>query len=278
VFSSKRLLPVVVLVSLSVACAARNNGSVAQDTSGAEDVAGTEADVEALGSSLVGSNGQSLATSSFSGGGDLRLEGISKTVGNPGFWFQPAGCLLVTTDAASSHASYVFNGCTGPLGLVELTGTIAVDWQTSPAAGQLTIHYAAQGFKLNRSTVDTWVATAVLTAAGNAREMTWNATLTGTTRKGRTFLRTNQKDLKWTVGEPCLSVSGESNGTILGADLRTTITTFQRCADSCPEAGSEIVVQNSRNGDSIDIQYEGGPRARLTVNGRSLEVALSCGD
>jgi hypothetical protein len=147
---------------------------------------------------------------------ETRLERISKTVGNPGFWFQPAGCLLVTTDAANSHATYVFNGCTGPLGLVELTGTIAVDWQTSPALGQLTIHYAAQGFKLNRSTVDTWVATAVLTAAGNAREMTWNATLSGTTRRGRTFVRTNQKDLKWTVGEPCLSVSGESNGTILG--------------------------------------------------------------
>jgi len=272
----QRLSPFILAVSLVTACVARSAGSAGEDTSGAEDVANTESNLESLGSSLVNSNGQSLTTASFAGEGDLHVESPT-TVANPGFWFEPAGCLRITADAAQRHASYVFGGCTGPLGLLELTGTVTADWTTT-GAGQLQISYAAQGFKVNRSTIDTWQATAIITASGNAREMTWNAMLTGTTARGRTFHRTNQKDLKWTVGEPCLSVSGTSDGTVLGVDLATTITSYQRCADACPEAGSEIEVQNRRNGDSIDIQYEGGPRAKLTVNGKTAQIGLSCGD
>ncbi len=44
------------------ACALKDRSSLASDTSGAEDVSGTESDVESLGTSLVGSNGQSVAT------------------------------------------------------------------------------------------------------------------------------------------------------------------------------------------------------------------------
>lgn len=272
----KRISPVFLALSLLCACVARSASTAGEDTSGAEDVANTESNLESLGSSLVSNNGQTLTTTSFAAQGDLHIESPT-TVANPGFWFQPAGCLQITADAAQRHASYAFGGCTGPLGLVELTGTVTADWTTT-ASGQLQITYGARGFKINRSTIDTWQASAVITANGNAREMTWNATLVGTTARGRTFHRTNQKDLKWTVGEPCLSVSGTSDGTVLGVDLLTTITSYQRCADACPEAGSEIEVQNRRNGDSIDIQYEGGPHARLTLDGKTAEIGLSCGD
>jgi hypothetical protein len=278
VLSTKTILPVLVLASLPIACAARNSSSLASDTSGAEDVTGTESDVESLGSSFVGGDGQSVATQSLTAGsGDIRaMGGGSTTVGNPGFYFQPAGCLQVTTDKVKQTATYVFDACTGPLGLVELSGTIDVSWQV--AAGKLTIDFASQGFKINRATIDSWQATAVVTASGNDREMTWNATLSGTTGRGRAFSRTNQKDLKWTVGVPCLAVSGQSTGNVLRANLQTTITSFQRCADSCPQAGSDINVKNLDNGDSIDIKYDGGPQAELTINGKSQTIGLACGD
>jgi hypothetical protein len=264
------------LGALGVACVGKTS-PIASDTTGAEDVAGTESDVEALGTSFVGSDGASVATRALSGNGGTGTGGPSvASVGNPGFWFQPAGCLQVTTGPTPQTATYVFDGCTGPLGLVELTGTVNVSWQS--AAGQLTVDFSATGFHVRRATLDAWQATAVVTTSGPQRTMTWTAQLTGTTRRGRAFDRTTQKTVVWTVGVPCVDVSGESTGDILGAHLRTTIATWRRCADACPQAGSEIDVVNLDRGTSIEIQYEGGPNADLTVGGRSVEIGLACGD
>jgi len=259
---------------LCAACTARS-GSVAGDTSGAEDVAGTESDVEALGTSFIGSGGTSVATQMAPSAGAVTAQGLA-TVGNPGFTFEPAGCLQVTSDPATQSATYVFDGCTGPLGLVELNGTVNVSWQS--AAGELTVDFSATAFHVNRATIDSWQSTAVVTASGPQRTMTWTASLTGTTRRGRSFDRTNQKTVAWTVGVPCVDVSGQSTGDILGAHLQTTITTWRRCADACPQAGSAIDVKNLDRGSAIEIQYQGGPNAELTIDGHSEEIALACGD
>jgi hypothetical protein len=269
VLSTKTTLSVLSLAAamLTIGCAARNNAQLASDTSGAEDVNGTESDIESLGTSFVGSDGQSLATQPLAS---------AVAVGVPGFAFQPASCLQVTEDTAHSQATYAFNGCAGPLGLVELTGTVTVDWQV--AASQLTLNFSSQGFKINRATVDNWQATAVIVASASQRTMTWNAQLSGTTGSGRQFNRTNQKTVAWTVGVACISASGQSSGDILGANLQTTVVSWHRCADSCPQAGSEINVTNLDKGDSIDIQYSGGPTAELTVDGRTVEIGLACGD
>jgi hypothetical protein len=269
-------LALVALGLLSGACASKNPSSLASDTTGAEDVNGTESDVESLGSSFVGSDGQSVVkTSAFApAAGDIRTEGLASAA-NAGFYFQPAGCEVTTVDTSSQTVTYAFDGCTGPLGLVELTGSIDVTWQL--AQGQLTLDYSASDFHVNRATITSWQATAVVTASGAARTMTWNAQLAGTTGSGRTFTRTNQKTLSWTVGVPCLSVTGESTGDILRARLQTTVDAWRRCADSCPEAGSEITVKNLDDGDSLSIRYLGGPDADLTLDGRTEEIGLACG-
>lgn len=273
-FPAKTALSALALAVLSAACAAKNP-SLASDTTGAEDVNGTESDVESLGTSFVGSDGQSVVTSSFAPrAGEIQLEGVT-SVGNPGFYFQPAGCETTTVDSSNQKASYVFNGCTGPLGLVEITGTIDLTWQVT--SGQVTLNFSAQNFQINRATISSWQATAVVTPSGNARTMTWNAQLSGTTGSGRSFSRMNQKTLQWTVGVECVSATGQSTGDILKADLQTTVVSWKRCADSCPEAGSEITVKNLDDGDSIDIQYLGGPTANLTIDGKSEEIGLACG-
>jgi hypothetical protein len=253
-----------------------SSSSLGSDTSGAEDVAGTESDVESLGTSLVSSSGQSVATASTNGGGELRpLDNTTTASNDVGSWFQPAGCIQATVDTTAKSATYVFDACTGPLGLVELDGTVDVTWTDS--AGTLTLSYSAQGFRINRATIDSWKATAVVSASGSARHMGWSAQLSGTTGRGRAFTRTNDKTIDWTVGQPCVTVSGQSDGTILGVELKTTIDRFSRCAAECPQSGSEITVENVADGDSIDIKYSGGPDAVLTINGRATDIGLACG-
>jgi hypothetical protein len=171
----------------------------------------------------------------------------------------------------------VFSACTGPLGLVELDGTVDVTWADDTSGGPTTLNFASHGFKINRATLDSWQATALVTATGSARHLVWTAALSGTTARGRTFTRTNDKTVDWTVGQPCVTVSGQSDGTILGTELQTTIVSFSRCAAECPQSGSEITVKNVKNGDSVDIKYQGGPDAVLTVDGRSTDIGLACG-
>jgi hypothetical protein len=298
--SSVFVLPLLAL--FSPACTSKTDApsgsTTAADTSGAEDVTETESNVEALGVSFVGSDGQSVAMASVA----------ATAPGDPGFFLQPTGCVQVTADALTHQATYVFSDCTGPLGLVHLDGTITVGWTLQVSPVTLTLNYATQNFKINGATITSWQATAVITeplttvvdaglaaldgaaavldagvatsvdAGVSAREMTWNATLSGTTASGRPFVRKTTKGLKWTVGQACLSVSGTSDGTISGANIQTTITNFDRCASACPQAGSEISVTNVDNGDSIDIQYDGGPAALLTINGKSTTIALLCGN
>ena len=107
--------------------------------------------------------------------------------------------------------------------------------------------------------------------------MTWNAQLSGTTARGRTFMRTNDKTIDWTVGQPCVTVAGQSDGTISGVELKTTIVAFSQCAAECPQSGSEISVENVANDSTVDIKYDGGPWAVLTINGKSTAIALACG-
>ena len=212
---------------LSPACVIRERSTVASDTSGAEDVAVTESDVESLGTSLVSSSGQSVATSATNGGsgGVMPLDNTTTPNSDVGSWFQPAGCVQTTIDVTGNKATYVFNACTGPLGLALLDGTVDVTWSDEP--GQLTLDYEAHGFKINRSTIDAWQASAVITGSAGARHMTWHGQLSGTTGRGRSFTRTNDKSIDWTVGQPCITVSGQSDGTIVGVELKTTIDSFQ---------------------------------------------------
>jgi hypothetical protein len=274
-------IPVALALSVVLsapACALKDRSTLASDTSGAEDVSGTESDVESLGTSLVGSNGQSVATTSFDvGAGELKTLDSPTSSSAVGSAFLPAGCLQATVDTAAKTASYVFNACTGPLGLVELDGTVDVTWTDASSGGPVTLTYAAKGFKINRATIDSWQATAVVTATGSARHLVWTAMLSGTTGRGRTFNRTNDKIIDWTVGQPCVTVSGQSDGTVLGTELQTTLVSFSRCAAECPQSGSEITVKNVKNGDTIDIKYDGGPAAVLTVDGHESDIALACG-
>jgi hypothetical protein len=260
------------VLGLAPACTIKST-TLGSDSSGAEDVSETESNVEVLGSAFVGSDGQSVVTASFAASSDVSL--LTNGSGTLSTSFLPAGCATVSTDAAAMQSTYTFAGCTGPLGLVHLQGSIMVSWQIAPS--MLTLDFSAQNFAINGATITSWQATAVVTANGAARAMTWSAQLSGTTASGRQFVRTNQKNLSWTVGQACLTVSGQSNGTITGAHLETTVTNYERCLGACPQAGSEIEVQNLDNGDDIEIVYDGGREADLTIDGKSETIALLCG-
>jgi hypothetical protein len=275
------------LVALSLVatmgCSAKSSSDGATDDGSAaagSNAAQVESDSESFASMFAssGSDG-SLSAASFSGG-TLTTQGLPGGAANNFPNLYPAGCVVEAQDLASKTNTYTFNNCTGPWGFSKLNGTVAITW-SSTAPTNLTLNFTASNFEINRAIISTWKATAVITATGNDRDMQWNGSFSGTTGAGREFNRVNVKDVKWTVGEQCIDISGQSTGDVTGKHLTTKVITYNRCAAECPEANSEINIQNTDTGNDVDIKFLGGASAdvTLTANGKSesIDVLAPCG-
>lgn len=225
------------------------------------DTSAVETDNEVLTSSLVTSSaagGLTLASSGDLEGGELYPADIGDTA--KAFFF-PRGCLVVKNDAVAKTATYTFDGCSGPNGLLKVTGELKVSYQVN--GNTLVLDLVGTGLKVRGATAD-YSAHGEITANGLQRQMTWSASLSGTTARGRDFTRTNKKTVSWTVGEKCFALSGESEGDVKGRKLKTVITDYSRCAGSCPEAGGKITITNETTGTTVEIDFDGTDRATFS--------------
>lgn len=233
-----------------------------------------EVDHELLSSSLVAASSGgtlSLASSGELGGAELVPADVGD--GAKSFFF-PRGCLTTSHDLATSTVTYDFKDCTGPAGLLRVSGEIKATYKAQPS--KLALELVGTGLRINRATAD-WHATAVITADGVSRTMSWNAQLSGTTARGRDFSRTTQKALLWKVGERCFAASGVSEGNVKGRSLRTEITGYARCQGSCPEAGGKIRITSVTSGKQLVIDFDGTSRATVTgPKGETATVPLAC--
>lgn len=257
-------------------------GGGGDDTSLAEDgadVNAAESDAEALTSTLIAGGGPGgsvgLASAGHLGGADLSGAAIGD--GAKALYF-PRTCLTVAVEETVPNvegvATYTFAGCTGPNGLLNVTGVVKATYRAS--RDRLTLDLVGEGLRVNRAHVD-WSSHAEIVAGGNGRTMTWSASLDGTTARGRAFSRNNQKVVTWTLGEPCLGLDGASEGDVAGRSLRTEITAFRRCRGSCPDAGGRIVVTDVDAGRRIEIRYDGTNRATIVgPSGRESTFQLAC--
>ncbi len=249
---------------------------LAQDGS---DTSAAENDTETISSSFIAASGSlGLASGADLAGGQLSAANLGDGTRAE---FYPAGCLTVTSDPTSRAATYAFDHCSGPYGLLDVTGVVKVTSSPSPAtagATRLVLDFVGTGLKINRATAD-WSAHAeIASTALGARTMTWRATLAGTTARGRAFTRTNQKTVAWTVGQECVLVNGSSDGNVTGRQIHTDVIHYSRCRGECPAPGSEIRITNANTGKTVDITYDGGRQATFTgPTGGQTQIVLACG-
>ncbi len=232
-------------------------------TSGS-DVTDVESNALSVASSISGgtaddSSGLTIMSQTLGGGGKS-----AQALGDAAkAFYQPAGCLVVTDDTATSTATYAFTNCTGPYGLVNVDGTLTVGYD-APSATELKLSFTIDApFTLTgaggkSATITDWQATADITASGTdltTRTLQWNGRLQGTTRRGTAFDHSSTWMVSWTVGGDCVSESGSSSGSAGDLSVSTTVTSFQACAGSCPASGSEIKITDTTDNASYDLTY-----------------------
>jgi hypothetical protein len=261
-----------------VASACKKDGTTppdpaAEDPRALTESAAAEIDTEVVTSSLVSptpsSGSLTLASTGDLAGGGLATAAVGD--GAKALYF-PKGCLTVTSDDAAKTVTYDFADCAGPNGIFKIRGRVLATYATAP--GVLTLNLVGNDLQVNRSTVD-WTAHATISSAGLAREMHWQGTLSGTTARGKTFSRTNTKDVTWRFGERCYGVSGVSEGTVRDRFLRTEITDFRRCQGACPEAGGKITISNAAK-LKVEITFDGTSQATYTTPKGSVTFDLAC--
>lgn len=232
-----------------------------------------ETDAQLVTSSLLAASpGASLSLESTSG--DLGIQTFGDA---PRAVYFPRGCLDVTAPDASNGdtAVYEFTRCIGPNGLRGVTGQVKAR-STTEADGSLHLELTASELSVNKATID-WAATAVVSVTPDGvRRMTWAAQLSGTTARGRAFMRMTAYTITWKPGEACFALDGTANGQVNGRELRTEIQGFRRCRRGCPDAG-KILVTNVEKDRTFELAYDGSSQATFTgPNGRRSTIALLC--
>ena len=263
------------LGAMLLACAGKSSESTATEESALLGQDGTDTnEVEAQTSSLTATF--ALAPSASAA---MSVEAALASAEDVRAYFAPAGCLTVTTDAARDQATYVFDACSGPWGLVHVMGTVVATYTTvTTPAGAPAIHIDAVGtaLHLRRATAD-YHASATIVTSGIARAMSWTGELSGVTARGRAFQRSAAWDVRWRIGEACVDIDGTAKGDVRGRSFVTTVRHYARCRDACPQAGGDVTVTDVATGRAVDIAYDGSSIAIATSNGSASAIALACG-
>lgn len=181
----------------------------------------------------------------------------------------PNACAQVTANGANLVVTY--NDCSGPRGLVHVTGTLnmALDVSTN---GAIDVHATATGFEVNNAVIDV-DATAVYAISGTQRSLTVSSKGSGIGPFGNDVEHQGNYTLTWDPATSCGSIDGTWQ-TQLAAGERSNDVTLSKCLSACP-TGS--LTHHYIGGASLTVTFDGSATARWSAStGASGTVALSC--
>jgi hypothetical protein len=187
------------------------------------------------------------------------------------FW-QPAGCLTATARAA--EVTYTLNDCTGPFGLVHVTGSVVVDY--SLATDGIHAHAVANGLSVNGADMNI-DAQAVYSISGTTKRLQVATTGTGTGPRGSAIARTGSYTVTWDPTTSCVGLDGQWQTTIAGLQWSTQISGLDKCGSHCPAAGGTVTHHGGLSNITVTVDFDGSANADWsTSTGRTGTVSLFC--
>lgn len=193
-------------------------------------------------------------------------------VANAKSQYQPAACVTAKL-VGKSTVEYTLSDCTGPFGLVHVSGTLDVDFQT--AADGLHFHATGSGLDINGGAIDV-DATGVYAETGADKVLTVQTNGKGTGPRGTAITRQGEYVATWS-GDGCFGLDGDWTTTVGAIAWDTAVDAFERCDAQCPAAGGSI-TWTGKAGRSLHVGFDGSDAAKWeTSSGRSGTIDLFCG-
>jgi hypothetical protein len=256
------LLPLsLALVGLLSGCGGGDALGDTASVSGALDSSDDTANESAL--MLATTDGTEAAGSSTEAAG--MAQGQAKT------WWQPASCVTATQQLDT--VTYQLNDCTGPYGLVHVTGSVAVVYSLQSDG----IHAAASttGLLVNGATMSL-DSTAVYSVNGTAKKLVVATDGSGTGARGTQITRHGSYTLGWDDASQCASLDGAWSTGIDAATWSTSISGYAQCKARCPTSGT-LAHTGGISKVTVTVTFDGTGEARWsTSRGHSGTIALFC--
>lgn len=256
---SKNLVAAVAVLSL-FACGRGEEADSAEDADESAVVTSSES---ALTTELSDEVGQPMSATAA----DLATTASTRVASH----VQPAGCL--TTSVNGATVTYVFNDCTGPYGLVHVTGTVTAVYSRA-AGGVVQVVLSGTGIKVNAAVIDL-ASTVKATQANGLKTADIVTDTSGTGPRGNSFTRNGTYTVTYDSAAECVTVAGTWTTKTGLRTSSTVVAGYQRCKGTCPAAGGTITNTTGRT--VVTLTYDGsGTASWSTSGGRSGTVTLQC--
>ncbi len=181
----------------------------------------------------------------------------------------PASCLTATTSGAT--VKLVYDDCTGPRGLVHVTGELDLAISVS-LQGVISVQGSSSDLQVNGATlvVD---ASGTYAVSGTSHTLTVSTMGSGTGALGNTVDHDGNYTITWDTSTQCGSIDGTWS-TEIGTAERSNVVNVSRCATGCP---SGSITHHFLLGASISVTFDGTATASWTAStGASGTVKLLC--
>jgi hypothetical protein len=185
-------------------------------------------------------------------------------------FFRPAGCLVATV--TGSTVVYDLDDCTGPYGLVHVTGTVAVEYaRQGDGLGYVA---SSQGLDVNGASVS-FENHGVYRRVGAMHEISGTVDGTAVGRRGHVLTRNGTRTFRWDSTSECAFLEGDWVTTVDDTTWTTEVRGLEKCARTCPASGGTVEWTSAR--DSLRVELDGTAVASWsTTSGKSGTVDLYC--
>lgn len=262
----QKLSSLVLLGSSLLVGACVNRGGGSADMDSAASAIDSSDSTEAEGNMMMASvDGADMAGLTVLTSVDVAV----KIAANVSLRWNPSACATVSRKDA--QVSITFNDCTGPRGLVHVSGTLDLAISVS-TAGAITVHGTSRALQVNRAdlVVD---ATATYAVSGTSHTLTVQTMGSGTGPRGNDVEHDGSYTLTWDTASMCHSIAGHWQ-TDLGARERSNDVSLQRCAGGCPTG---TVTHHFLAGASLTVTFDGTATARWSAStGANGTTQLGC--
>ena len=182
-------------------------------------------------------------------------------------------CAVATQSGAD--VTVTLTDCTGPRGLVHVTGELDLTIAIAPS-GAITVHATATDLEVNGATLD-FTADGTYTESGSMRQLVVTAEGSGTGARGNAIDHDGNYTLQWDTTDECRSIDGEWStelSTPVASATRANDVDISRCGASCPTG---TLTHTYIGGATLTITYDGTATAAwATSGGLKGTVGLFC--
>jgi hypothetical protein len=191
--------------------------------------------------------------------------------------YSPAGC--VTTSTGAESVTLTFASCSGPWGLVKLSGSVTVGPPPGSAAPDM-IEVSATHLAMDQARVSFSAQASIRSTGPAARVLTWNPAISGVTARGRSFNSEGNWSVAWTLGGTCIDVTSMGDQAIVETSpfVIEQATGLKRCSANCPTAGTLVVSNQVSSGPlSERITFDGKDIVPFSGSSGNSDIQLACG-